>query len=102
FLALLGWNPGDNREIFSMDELVQVFSLERVNKHGARYDFQKLAWFNQQYLRKISPSALAEMVRPQVEAAGWASTPEFLEEVCRLMQERLTLVGDFAPMSTFF
>lgn len=102
FLALLGWNPGDNREMFSMDELVQVFSLERVNKHGARYDFQKLAWFNQQYLRKISPAALADLVRPQVESAGWTSTPEFLEEVCRLMQERLTIVGDFTQMSTFF
>jgi glutamyl-tRNA synthetase len=101
FLALLGWNPGDNREMFSMDELVRVFSLERVNKHGARYDFQKLAWFNQQYLRKISPAELAALVRPQVEAAGWSAKPEFLVEVCRLMQERLTLVGDFTQLSTF-
>jgi glutamyl-tRNA synthetase len=102
FLALLGWNPGDNREMFGMDELVQAFSLERVNKHGARYDFQKLAWFNQQYLRKISAAELAVLVRPQAESAGWSPSPGFLEEVCRLMQERLTLLGDFTQMSAFF
>lgn len=102
FLALLGWNPGDNREMFTMEELVQLFSLERVNKHGARYDFQKLAWFNQQYLRKIAPADLALMVRPQVEAAGWQTTSGFLEEVCRLMRERLTLVGDFSNMCIYF
>jgi len=102
FLALLGWNPGDNREMFTMEELIDVFSIERVNKHGARYDFQKLAWFNQQYLRKISPADLALMVRPQVDAAGWQSAPAFLEGVCRLMQERLTLVGDFRNMAAYF
>lgn len=102
FLALLGWNPGDNREMFSLDELVQAFSLERVNKHGARYDFNKLNWFNQQYLRSRQHAELAEMVAPQVAAAGHAVDMAFLTEAIRLMNERMTLVGDFYKISQYF
>jgi glutamyl-tRNA synthetase len=102
FLSLLGWNPGDNREIFSLEELVQAFSLERVNKHGARYDFGKLNWFNQQYLRSKPHAELAEMVAPQVVAAGHAIDMTFITEVCRLMNERMTLVSDFYKISTYF
>jgi len=102
FLSLLGWNPGDNREIFSLEELVQAFSLERVNKHGARYDFGKLNWFNQQYLRSKPHAELAEMVAPQVAAAGNPIDMSFITEVCRLMNERMTLVSDFYKISTYF
>lgn len=102
FLSLLGWNPGDNRELFSLDELVAAFSLERVNKHGARYDFTKLNWFNQQYLRSKPHAELAALVAPQVAAAGHAVDMPFITEVCRLMNERMTLVSDFYPISTYF
>lgn len=102
FLALLGWNPGDNRELFSLEELVQVFSLDRVNKHGARYDFQKLNWFNQQYLRKQSDASLAALVLPRLKAEGHEFNKSYVQEVCRLMKERWTVVGDFWESSSYF
>ncbi|MFN3530575.1 MAG: glutamate--tRNA ligase [Bacteroidia bacterium] len=102
FLSLLGWNPGDNRELFTLDELVPAFSLERVNKHGARYDFGKLNWFNQQYLRATPHAELAEMVAPQVAAAGHVVDMAFLTEAVRMMNERMTLVGDFYTISKYF
>lgn len=102
FLALLGWNPGDNREIFSMEELIQVFSLDRVNKHGARYDFQKLNWFNQQYLRHKSDAELAKMVMPALKAQGHDFNKNYVQEVCRLMKERWSVVSDFWSSSHYF
>lgn len=102
FLALLGWNPGDNRELFTLEELVQVFSLDRVNKHGARYDFQKLNWFNQQYLRKQSDTSLAALVLPRLKAEGHEFNKSYVQEVCRLMKERWTVVGDFWESSSYF
>ncbi len=102
FLALLGWNPGDNREIFSLEELVQEFSIERVNKHGARYDFDKLKWFNQQYLRHLSDVQLSEKVTPILSTQGINQTPEFIQEVCRLMKERWSFIQDVWPSTKFF
>jgi len=63
-LAMLGWNPGTTQEIFSMEELIQAFSLERVHKAGAKFDPEKTKWFNQQYLRKKSDAELAELFMP--------------------------------------
>jgi glutamyl-tRNA synthetase len=102
FLAFLGWNPGDNREMFSLNELVESFSIERVHKHGARYDFNKLRWFNQHYLRLVSDDALAKMIQPIVEAKGYGFNKHYLMEVCRLMKERWVLVSDFWESSSFF
>lgn len=102
FLALLGWNPGDNRELFSLDELVKTFSLERVNKHGARYDFQKLNWFNQQYLRQQDNKALAKRVMPVLKEKALDFNMTYVAEVCRLMKERWTVVGDFWATSAYF
>lgn len=102
FLALLGWNPGDNREIFSMEELVQTFSVARIQKHGARYDFNKLNWFNQHYLRLQSDTELAKAVMPELQKRGHDFNKIYLEEVCRLMKERWTLVSDFWNSSAFF
>lgn len=102
FLALLGWNPGDNREIFSLEELIQTFSVERIQKHGARYDFNKLNWFNQHYLRLQSDSDLAKAVMPELQQRGHDFNKIYVEEVCRLMKERWTLVSDFWASSAFF
>ena len=64
-LAFLGWNPGDTREIFSLPELIDAFSLERVGKSGAKFDPDKTKWFNQQYLRSKSNNELAELLQPK-------------------------------------
>ncbi len=102
FLAFLGWNPGDHREIFSMDELIQEFSLERVHKHGARYDFGKLNWFNSQYLKNTSDEVLASMLMPELKNKGFDYSMEYLQEVCRLMKERWVVVTDCWSTSMFF
>jgi glutamyl-tRNA synthetase len=102
FLALLGWNPGDNRELFTLEELVQEFTIERVNKHGARYDFDKLKWFNQQYLRKLSDLELAELIQPILETHHIHSNIDFLTEVARLMKDRWSFVSDCWPSTSYF
>eukprot|EP01034_Spumella_vulgaris_P003951 gene3951-5058_t len=70
-LALLGWHPSTNQEMFSLEELVKEFSLEKVSKAGAKFDFEKAKWFNREYLRSHSDAELAQAVRPTVEAAGF-------------------------------
>ena len=102
FLALLGWNPGTEQELFTFDELVAVFSLEGVGKTGARLDLDRLAWFNGQYLRRLSPEALAARVRPHAEAAGLRADDAFLVEVARLMQERIGKARDVVADGRYF
>ncbi|MFM7288060.1 MAG: glutamate--tRNA ligase family protein, partial [Bacteroidota bacterium] len=103
FLALLGWNPGDKREIFGMDELVQAFGLERVNKHGARYDFTKLQWFNQQYLRSQSVDSLVEPCRKLLVQQDWELDDATLRALIPLVMERMVLVSDFvSEVRSFF
>jgi len=89
-LALLGWNPGDNREMFNLDELVETFSLDRVNKAGARFDPDKTHWFQQQYLWKMPNEKVAELVKPFVIENGVEVSDTYLAKVCELMKERVT------------
>jgi glutamyl-tRNA synthetase len=96
-LALLGWNPGTEQEIFTLEELVQAFSLERVGKSGAKFDPDKTRWFNQQYLRKKSNEELAELFIPELVKAGIDISKfdkEYIAKVCGLMKERATFVRD--------
>ncbi len=95
FLALLGWNPGDHRELFGMEELIDVFSLDRVNKHGARYDFTKLLWFNQQYLRLHSVDSLLGPCAKLLTEQGWTVEESVLKALIPLVQDRMALVSDF-------
>lgn len=93
-LALLGWHPSDNREIFSLEELVQAFSLEKVSKAGAKFDFEKAKWFNKEYLRSHDGAELAKSVRPYVAEAGYDVSDDYLARVCDLMKERATFIKD--------
>ena len=93
-LALLGWNPGDNREIFSLNELVDEFTLERVNKAGAKFDPDKTRWFQQQYLRNTSDEKLAELFIPVLKENGIECSNEYAQKVCGLMKDRVTFVAD--------
>ena len=100
-LAFLGWNPGTSQEIFSMDELIQTFSLDRVGKAGAKFDFDKTKWFNQQYLKEKDGATLAALLSESVNEAK-AIDPGYLAEVCELMKERATFIKDIWESSQFF
>lgn len=94
-LALLGWNPGNNEEIFSIDELAQLFDFERVNKSGAKFDPEKAKWFNQQYLRKKSDAELAEAFKPILKEKGYTRDDQFMIEFCKLVKEKVQFVHEF-------
>ncbi|MCH2235947.1 MAG: glutamate--tRNA ligase [Crocinitomicaceae bacterium] len=101
-LAFLGWNPGTNQEIFSLEELVESFSLERVGKSGARFDPDKTKWFNQQYLRETDNSVLADLLEPYLKEAGISADKSHVERVCGVMKERATFIPDLFEESKFF
>lgn len=101
-LALLGWNPGNNQELFSMEELIEAFSFERVSKSGAKFDPEKAKWFNQQYLRKRSDADLADMFIPELEAKGIKAERTFVEKVCKLMKEKAHFVNEFWSLGSYF
>jgi glutamyl-tRNA synthetase len=89
-LALLGWNPGTTQEIFSLEELCEAFSLERVSKAGAKFDPEKTKWFQQQYLRSLSNDAIAAMLISE----GVNEPLDRLAQICGLMKERATFAQD--------
>lgn len=101
-LAFLGWNPGTEQEMFSMEELIEAFSIERVGKSGAKFDFDKVKWFNQQYLRKRSAEDLASLAEPFLAEKGWNNTSVNLAAVCELMKERATFVQDLINEGPYF
>src|SRR5688572_13343006 len=94
-LAMLGWHPSDNRELFTMDELVEAFSLERVSKSGAKFDPEKAKWYNQQYIRKKDDAYLAESFLPALKENGISADKEYIEKVCGLIKEKATFTKDF-------
>lgn len=105
FVALLGWNPGDEREIFSLEQLVKEFSLERVGKSGAVFNVEKLNWLNFQHLRLKPESEILAMLKEHLKHspfAGIAYNDEYLLNVIRAMRERATFVKDFVEKSPYF
>jgi glutamyl-tRNA synthetase len=94
-LAFLGWNPGTSQELFSKEELIQAFSLERVSKSGAKFDFEKAKWFNQQYIKQKSALALLEELRLDFSSNGIQKPDDFLLKFIELFQDRVTYVKDF-------
>jgi len=104
-LALLGWHPGNNQELFTKEELIEAFSLEKVNKSGAKFDPDKAKWFNQQYLRKTSNADLAKMFSVIVneKAQGpLSSDMKYIEGVCHLIKEKAHFVSEFWDIGGFF
>ena len=98
-LAFLGWNPGTSKEMYSLQELIQDFSLERVGKSGAKFDPEKTKWFNQQHLRIKSNSELAESIMPSL---NYNVNTVFLEKVVELMKERATFSNELLSEDYFF
>jgi glutamyl-tRNA synthetase len=101
-LALLGWNPGTEQEIFSMDELIDTFSIERVGKSGSRFDPEKAKWFNHQYLQKRSNNQLALEFREFLRAKGFHVDIVRLEILIGLVKERVSFVKDIWDQTDFF
>ena len=105
FVALLGWNPGDEREIFQLDELVREFSLERVGKSGAIFNQEKLAWLNEQHLRRRTDAELLPMLRAELAAspfAGGSYADTYLLRVIPAMRERVSFPRDFIEKGAYF
>jgi len=101
-LAFLGWNPGTEQELFSLDELVEHFSIERVSKSGAKFDLEKAHWYNHQYLSKKPASELAQLLLPILVAKNINSSIDYVEQVCALVHERVVLIPDLWTQSHFF
>ena len=101
-LALLGWNPGTEQEIFSLEALVEAFDLSRVSKSGAKFSPDKTNWFNQQYLQQKSNKELTELYAVILEEKGIDTDSAFTEKVVSLIKERATFVADFWELSSFF
>ena len=94
-LALLGWNPGNNEELFSVDQLAQLFSFERVHKSGAKFDPEKAKWFNQQYLRVKSDHELSKLFKPILKEKGYEKDDTFMIDFCKLVKEKVQFVHEF-------
>lgn len=102
-LALLGWNDGTEQEIFSLDELVEKFSVDRINNSGAKFDFEKAKWFNQEWLRKAETTDLKPHIVALLAQKGIRQPDDhYLETVIDLVKERLTLIPDFWEQASFF
>ena len=93
-LAFLGWNPGTSQEIFSIDDLCETFTLDRVGKSGAKFDFDKTKWFNQQYLRSKSKLELAEMLQVILKKNNISAEINYVANVCQQLKERATFIKD--------
>ena len=93
-LLLLGWAPSNNQEIFTMDEMVEAFTIERVGKSGSKFDPEKTKWFNQQYMRNTPRAELAEMIMPAIQERGYDVCAEYVEGVIELMLERAVFPKD--------
>ncbi len=102
FLAFLGWNPGTEQEIFSLEELCHAFTIEKISKGGARFDYEKARWYNHQYIQAKSDEELASMVLPIVENKGHSPSDEYIAAVCAMLKERCTVIPDFWENGYFF
>jgi len=101
-LALLGWNSGTEQEIFSLKELSEIFTLERVGKSGAKFDPEKAKWFNQQYLRNKSSEELAQMLNPVLVEKNITVQQNTLIEIVDLVKDRMSFISDFWSKTFFF
>ena len=101
-LALLGWNPGTEQELFSLEQLVQEFDLRRVSKSGAKFSPEKTKWFNQQYMQAKDDTTLTALFLPILETKGVSSEKEYVQKVVSAIKERAVFVEDFWALSDFY
>ena len=114
-LALLGWNPGNDQELMTMDELIKLFSIEHISKSGAKFNVEKAKWFNHEYLQKCSDERIAEMFLPQLKEHGikvedsgsnnfQLSTfnSQYVTKVCGMMKERISFPSELWDQTHYF
>lgn len=101
-LALLGWNPGTEQELFSMDELIKEFSLERVGKAGSKFDPEKAKWFNHQYLLRKTDDETANLFLTEIKDKGITAEWSYVVKVCGLVKERINFISELWAQSFFF
>jgi glutamyl-tRNA synthetase len=102
FLALLGWNPGDDREILSIEEMIRLFDLAHCSKNGAKFDYEKGKWFNHQYIRAKDDKEITALFLPILKEHGLDAEPEYVEKVVALVKERVDFVTQLWSQSSFF
>ena len=102
FLALLGWNPGTEQELFTLDELVEQFDISKCSKAGAKFDFQKGIWFNHEYILKKSDDEIAQLFAPIVGGNGVEESLERVTQVVHMMKDRVSFVKELWPLCSFF
>lgn len=102
FLALLGWNPGTERELYSLEELVPLFDISKCSKSGAKFDYQKGIWFNHEYMLKKSSGEIATLFAPIVREHCPGETMERIEQVVAMMKDRVNFVSELWPLCSFF
>ncbi len=94
FLALLGWNPGTDEEVFNLESLVEQFSLDRISKSGAKFDIEKAKWFNQQYIKSLPDEELGQYILEETKKANIQCTDETANKIAGLLKERVTFTQD--------
>jgi len=102
FLALLGWNPGLDRDLFTVEELTELFDLGHVSKSGARFDYEKAKWFNHEYIIKKSDAELAAMYKPLLKEKGYEIADATLERIVGMVKTRISFVADLWEETNFF
>ena len=102
-LALLGWNDGTEQELFSIEELIEKFSIERVHSGGAKFDYEKAKWFNHEWIKKSGVGSLESGVKKVLKENGFnVNDDDLLRRVIELVKERCTFMSDFVPQTSFF
>jgi len=102
-LALLGWNSGTEKELFSLEEMISQFSIERVHKSGAKFDYEKAKWFNQEWIKKLPVEKLFPIVKLIMDSTGTQiNDDDYLKSVITLIKDRCTLMSDFYEQSIYF
>lgn len=102
FLVLLGWNPGNDQEIMSMDELIELFSLEKASKSGAKFDYEKGKWFNHIYIQQEPVKHIVEMFKPVLQENQVKADDQYIETVVSMVRERVSFVKDMWKEASFF
>jgi glutamyl-tRNA synthetase len=102
FLALSGWNPGDNREMMSIQEMTNLFDLSHCSKSGAKFDYEKGKWFNRQYIQQCSDHELAGMFMPILADKGIKAEPSYVEKIVGIVKERVNFIPEFWEQSAYF
>ena len=102
FLALLGWNPGGEQEMFTLDELVPLFDITKCSKAGAKFAYEKGIWFNHEYILKKSPEEIAALWEPECRSHGVKDSLERITQVVAMMKDRVNFVKELWPLCSFF